>query len=412
MHDQLGNAMTPSFNIQHRLLASANTPNGPDIGSILRRLLLFETVILYSNRLQEITGFVQALGLEQTLTLLASGALRIHCYQHAVAQTGQSIARADQKPLLPLGSYCITTMQTADQLHHVSRCFQELQNAHPLPTKQHIKLKHAILAALEIPPASISEETRAQFRADLVSAPPLFVQAVTRAVQQALGTTTTPAVTVAIHLLDEEDFRIETNLQATFGLDEKRAHALVEGAVLSVGALNFRIAQMNGYTALSGFQEGDLPVFADKVRFLTQTFDPAYQEERLGRVVTLLGLPTFADVGTKHGFDVDKFLRLRESQECRAFRAWLATIDTATDPEIKAQVGTLQARIATSLNQPFGKGIRFLTSAGLGAIPVIGAGLGLVAGVLDTFLLSKLFPESPIVTFLSAKYAALFQPNK
>src|SRR4051812_38539871 len=103
-----GKPMRPTYNILQRLLASANTPAGPDIGSILRRLLLFETVILHSNRLQEISAFVQTLGLEQTLTLLASGALRIHCYQQAVAQTGQSIARADQKPALPLGSYCIT----------------------------------------------------------------------------------------------------------------------------------------------------------------------------------------------------------------------------------------------------------------------------------------------------------------
>lgn len=405
--------MTPSYNIQQRLLASANTPTGPDIGSILRRLLLFETVILYSNRLQEITAFVQTLGLEQTLALLASGALRIHCYQQAVAQTGQNaIARADQKSALPLGSYCITTMQTADQLHHMSRCFQELQTAHPLPTKQHIKLKHAILAAMEIPPASISDDTRAQFRADLVSATPLFVKAITRAVHEELGTTAIPALTLTIHLLDDEDFRVETNLEESFGLDVQRAHAIVERAVLSVGALNFRIAQMKGFTALAGFQDGDVPLFENKLGFLTQTFDPARQEERFGRVVTLLGLPDIASAGTVRRVDIEQFLKLRESQESRQFRAWLSTIGSASDADITDQVGNLRARLGTTVNLPLTKSIRFLVTTGVGTIPVIGTGLGVVAGILDTFILSKLFPESPIVTFLSAKYPALFHPDK
>ena len=50
-----------------------------DIEGLIRRLLLFDTYILYSVRLKEIPELVRHFGYEGTIALLTSGALEICC---------------------------------------------------------------------------------------------------------------------------------------------------------------------------------------------------------------------------------------------------------------------------------------------------------------------------------------------
>jgi hypothetical protein len=349
--------MKNQSNIQQRLLASAGTPTAMDIGSILRRLLLFETVILYSNRLQEIPALVNALGYDQTLELLGSGILRIHCHQLLVTQTGQAgIARSNQKPLLPLGSYCITTFQTADQKLYVRRCFKEIEAALSLPIKKFIKLKQATVAQLETPPTEIIGDTISQSRRDILYNPELVRKALTYELQKQLSTSENlPNFKLGIVPIDEEDFRVEGNIQEVFLFEDLQTHKVIELALLSIGGINLRIAEMKGFNALSGFQEGHLPLFDDKLSFLTNSFDPEIPEKRFGRIVKLLSLPDFTGIGTEYKLNMDKFLKVRSSQECQLFRSWLSNIDKATDAEIVDQMSGVRAQIAAQLNRPLGK---------------------------------------------------------
>src|SRR6266852_1457201 len=50
-----------------------------DIGGLIYRLLLFDTYVLYSVRLKEISAMVHEFGLSGTLELLSSGALELLC---------------------------------------------------------------------------------------------------------------------------------------------------------------------------------------------------------------------------------------------------------------------------------------------------------------------------------------------
>src|SRR5436309_2577430 len=50
-----------------------------DVESLVRRLLLFDTYILYSVRLKEIPDLVRRFGYEGALALLGSGAVEIRC---------------------------------------------------------------------------------------------------------------------------------------------------------------------------------------------------------------------------------------------------------------------------------------------------------------------------------------------
>ena len=84
--------------------------------------------------------------------------------------------------------------------------------------------------------------------------------------------------------IDETDFKTESNL-ASFGLNVEEEHKIVELALLANGGLNSRIEDMRNYNALSGFIDGELPLFACKFDFLTATLSPGNREETFDRVV-------------------------------------------------------------------------------------------------------------------------------
>jgi hypothetical protein len=81
--------MTKRLEITRRLLGSSaivyQEPAARDISvkldveGFIRRLLLFDTYILYSVRFKEIPELVRHFGYEGTLALLNSGALEIRC---------------------------------------------------------------------------------------------------------------------------------------------------------------------------------------------------------------------------------------------------------------------------------------------------------------------------------------------
>ena len=383
-----------------------------DVGGILRRLLLFDTYILKSIRLREFPTIVERLGFDATIELLRSGALRIHLDALTVAQTGQLTVSEwrVRKGILPKGSYCFHDITIADRRTHISQCFRESIDPIRLAIKDRQKLKHAILESLESPPADIGKDTIDQLNNDLRAMNPALIMSVANQLKVQLGLDADPEkLFVRLRPLDNEDFETESNLEELFGLDLDQRHKVVERAVLDLSGVNQRIAEMKAFSALSGFRANDLPLFEEKVSFITGVMDPDSQEDRVKRVCEVANLPDFRDVGLAYKVDIGKFLELRNSRECREFRAWLPSIDQATDKQIREYVSDLKSRIAALANSISGRVLRFLTSTGLGLVP--GAGIILAAGasVLDTFIVDRIFKESGIVTFVSRMYPALIE---
>jgi hypothetical protein len=145
-------------------------------------------------------------------------------------------------------------------------------------------------------------------------------------------------------------------------------------------------------------------MFETKVQFIVQSLDPDNQEARARRLVETLELPDFRDIAHGRQLDMERFLEVRASGECREFRSWLSTIDGLKDEEIKARFSSLRERIAASLHTSTGKGLRFLAATGLGLIP----GAGALVGALDAFVVDRLLPKSGIVTFVGKMYPSLF----
>jgi hypothetical protein len=95
-----------------------------DVGGFVRRLLMFDTYILYSVRLKEVPELVNHFGFQGTMDLFASGALelRLECAQYIEGNSIQSLAHVWQQylisclPLLrqaPLSSRQLMNLQTS-----------------------------------------------------------------------------------------------------------------------------------------------------------------------------------------------------------------------------------------------------------------------------------------------------------
>ena len=87
---------------------------GVDLNGIIRRLILFDTYILKTIRLQEFPFLVAALGFDGTMELLKSRAFEIQCESVSLGQTGHVHFLRERQGVLPPLSYCISGLDTAD----------------------------------------------------------------------------------------------------------------------------------------------------------------------------------------------------------------------------------------------------------------------------------------------------------
>jgi hypothetical protein len=206
---------------------------------------------------------------------------------------------------------------------------------------------------------------------------------------------------------DPEDFRVENNLVSERGLSQRAAHQIIERALLASADLNVRFVQMKACDALSGITERDLPVLQAKFGAAVGLIQRSDEEKHFERVAKITGLqgPVFGHTKV----DAEKLLKIRESDDCRAFRDWLANTTSVSDREIKDRVRGLNAQIRHAVNSTPGKILRFLVSAGLSFVPAGVVALG--ESVVDTFIVERLAPRDAVVAFLSDLYPSVFKKD-
>lgn len=386
-----------------------------DVGNILRRLLLFDKYTLDSIRLKEIPEIVYRLGIDGAIELFRSGSLKLYIKAFSVAQIGQAtiLKSRAKKGALSKGKYSFQIVEAHNHHEYMSQCFRESIDSISIPLKKRILLKRVILDAIVPTPSEIKDNSLRQLNIDLCAGNPALVVSVSDQLKKKFGAgIDISGLYVRLIPLDEEDFDTDSNLEKLFGLDLEVRHKIVERAALDLAGVNIRLAEMRAFDAISGFRIDDLPIFEQKAAFIVNSIDPEKQEIRATRLFSIADLPDFREVGINYNVDVSKFLKVRNSKECKEFRAWLPSIDTANDKEIKNAVQGFKAHVANNLNSPTGKVLRFLAQGALGLIPGPGFILESAVSVLDTFIIDRIFKESKIVTFVSKQYPALFEDLK
>jgi len=375
---------------------------GVDVSSLLRRLILFDDVVIKSFRLREIPTLVRAFGKTGLADLLKSGTLKLACEFTVLAgDFSRGGIRSN-----PLEHFSFGIVDIADREGILKSELRASQGVPGLNNRERSALEELVWSALVRPHGTYGKDLLAQVEADLrANTPALKAALVEQLRQQTYAPAATTQVTIAVVEPSARVFKINNNLTGALGFSPEKAHGLLQSAVFAVANLNHRLGEMEAYSAITGFSESEAPLLFGKLAGILEPLNPAVSEEQFKRVVQIAGLP---DLNGTVRIDVDALLKIRDSAECREFREWLTTLPDVSDAEIKHMVAGLRAKLTTIFSGTVGRAVRFAATTGVGLVPGAGLVLGPVASAIDSFLIDRVLPRSGIVAFLAVKYPSLF----
>ena len=380
---------------------------------LVRHLLLFDQVIISSGRLREFEPLIGTFGFDGVMALLRSGALQVHLNGLTVGQTGQlsALDKRAQKGLLPLLSYAFDAVSAGpNRREYVAECLQNVRVIDGLSLKQEKAIVREIASRLVDPVDEVQKAMIDQLRADLRANASHVCEALRLELRRLYGNAIdVNSIRIAIHSIDAEDFKVETNLASAIGLSDFESHRIVERALLAIGGLNQRLAEMQHYSALVNLWYRDLPVLGQKLSHLQNTVAPECLDKRIADVIALPTLPDLAESLERGQFDMDRFLELRSSDDGQAFRAWLCTAQSTDIVELRERAESLRAKLGTMFQSVGGRNLRLVVTTGLGLLPGSAVASAVVTG-LDAFLLDRIFGRVPVpLSFLLRKYSSIFR---
>jgi hypothetical protein len=385
-----------------------------DLASLLLRLFLFETCIVHSVWLEDIELLIEVFGTDGMILLFQEGALKVYCESYAIGETGRARADlnfTDNNKRLPLSSYAYSVIRVKDQDERIRLKLEKLASSPSLPVTTRAYLADEIEKNLILMPDSFSKVVFDGFYGDLRSRPDVVKIALEIELKR-LGIKP-KYLRVRVEETAPEDFRIDSNMAIAYGLSDMMTHKIGDRALMAVASLNAQIALMMTHSSMCGLNDSDLPLLQGKLSLLGALTQSSNDEHRFSRVAQLTGLPVPKFGQTK--LDAAAILKIRNSDDCRAFRDWLGTIDAATDEELEERLAGVGATIRSGLNSTYGKVMRFIISnglqlaTGLSLDPVLGTLANVGIGAVDTFLVERLAPRDGIISFLGTEYPSVFK---
>lgn len=215
-----------------------------------------------------------------------------------------------------------------------------------------------------------------------------------------------------IEFIDETDFRVESNIEAKFGLDKQIVHKIVERGLLGIGGRNQRIAQMEAFDSLVGFKSNEVNLIDRKMDFLIRKLSHETYSDKFQKVLFIKGLPDFSLAAAEGRIDLIKLLEVTESRECIDFRTWLWSQETINPDELKERLEAFSQKSKDFRQTKLGKTLYWLVSNGLGFIPKIGILASLGLSFYDEFLAKDVLLKGGAITFINNKLPTVYKETQ
>jgi hypothetical protein len=376
-------------------------------GDLVRKLVLFDEILIESHNLKEPAALTQKFGYAGVKALFESGRVRLIKDMVWIADLGQMPVRpGGNGKLLPLGSYSIGPSRLTPPRDYHSRQLHKVDEVDGISARQAKRLRRLIGEQIRTNPDGVEQRARDLVLADFEASRPILNRAIALNLKRQFQIDVEPGrIELGLKRLRFADWEAQTNLAAFTSLDAKQIHDAVYGGLAAAATLNVRLVLMEGLGALSGFQNNDLPLYEEKLAFLMRQVDPDVQGLRLDRIAKIGGLPEVSDDPAVDDIDLAKLVDITSGPEAEAFRTWLRTTDSISDEEVDVLLRPVRDIVAKAVRSPLGKSVRFVTAAGVGiVIPPVGIALSAV----DTFLLERLIPEPGPIAFLSRLSHSMF----
>ena len=370
-------------------------PYGIDFDALIQRLLFFDGYVLRSVRFKEIPFLVRGLGYDQTLEVLASGLIEIRCEVTQIGSERDAEFKTWKQP-----TFSLVWIEAHDWEKYLGDCLADVQKELALPEDKWQALELHVRTCIRRVDPSIRKEVGLSFLHNLDSSPGIVGASMRLAGRRRRSPIILPVFKTAIQR--SNDFiQVDSDLcRSRIPADE--LWEIMRDGLMGVATLEQNIGEMKNYTALGGFSTEELPMFEERMSGLARLVYPE-TERRATRIARLTGLPGFNP--EQRRLDVGKLLQIRESDELRSFRDWLATSDGLADNEVREILRGFRARVSSFASVGSVTMTRWMLEqiAGL-AHPIIGAAVS----ALDTFLIESMFPHSGPAAFVNKTFPSLF----
>jgi hypothetical protein len=406
----IGTTGARQLEMTRRLLGSSAivsvNPSGGDVGVALdvagfvRRLLLFDTYVLYSVRLKEIPELVRHFGYEGTMELLSSGALEIRC------ECAQFAEGALFTPPAPLLTFQFHVMEAHVWEQYLIDSLPVLAGIPGLGGRERLDLQSAVVKAVTRGDnrQMFANHVSPAFESEVLHNERLVKAAVMHILSKNHGIANAVDFKIRFHKEgDDARYRTETNLQKRVNISTEEVHNAVKSALLGIAGICQRLGEMSVHSALSGFTEEEAPLFRVKLGSIAEGLVSQGQEGRFTRVISISGVPELSSLDR---IDIGQILKIREEREAVEFRGWLADVNKLSDSEIRDRVAGFNARIGRAIQSVPGKTMRLIATVALG---VWNPAVGVAASALDAFVWDRFFKQDGVAAFINELYPSIFE---
>lgn len=376
---------------------------------LLAKLLAFDEVTLLSARLKDIAVLERHFGAPGVIALLKSGALSLYCDPTFIAMIDTKVTcRGSSSSSRIYGPYDFPWAKAGKPEHFRDRILNDFVALLTSTGKHKDRLVEMTIAKwLPHDEQGVVEGSK-QFNLDLDHKPDLVLAAINKAAEARAGTSEIPRFTARVHRSPRNAFEVETDLGSAMGWNEADTAKVIGTGLLGVAGVNEHLDQMRRLQAIGGIRPTERALLSAKLGAVIESLIPRDHSSELNRITKVLSLPTIGS-STATAIDLERFVAARQSDDARQFRIWLRGVAGRSDEEILAEFTDARNRIGVAVSGLTGKALRLLVSAGIGAIPPIGTALGVGAGLIDSFVVDKLFPRPSGIAFLADGYPSLFK---
>jgi hypothetical protein len=373
-----------------------------DIGMLVRRLVLFDEVIIRSIRFRELPVLVRAFGEGGLRALVDANLLHFFCDQlFAITDVATNGTRS-----LPPFHFNVGIARMADPPDRLRKEFHGLQTISGLKNSQRAAIEEAVWNSQIRYPSEFGDVLLKHVDSELRSSSPALKNGMIEQLRRLnlKSDLSSYDFDLQIDETSERVFRIQAPFSRDFGLAQEESHKIVHSGVTSAVNLSQRLLEMSELSVLTGYREDEASLLFGKLASLISQ-NPRTIEEQFKRVIEIADVPDFKP---NQRVEVEKLLAVRESNECRAFRDWLTEASDLSDSDLRAMTHGVKNRILTLGSSTTGKIVRLAATTGIGLIPGAGLVLGPAASAVDTFLVDHYLKRPAVVGFLSDTYPSLF----
>src|ERR1035438_5339831 len=213
--------------------------SGVDVGSLVRRLILFDRVIIKSFGLREMPVLVRAFGKDEFGELIRLGLLKFSCeYTFLILDVSRNGVRH-----VPLEHFSFGKAE-GERDKVLRKELISLQSISGLKNRERAALEETIWGSLVRPPQSFGDDLLAQLDGDLRSNTPALRLAVLDRLRARLGVHELPAeVRIEVEETAHRIFHVKNDLAASYGFSQQEVHDILHQAVAAVSNLGHRLRQ-------------------------------------------------------------------------------------------------------------------------------------------------------------------------